>query len=222
MSSRDLAASAAIPGSPTGHNESRASVGGAPNAEGRLIEELFLGGQPGWFKENENYRWVLGGKVYSVFARQSGRWLLVALMDDGHAVCLTGDFEAVAALLAKQFGGTFPGPGQGSAIAYLLKDALLGHADLIAEPDLLAWLKRRGLASWLKGREKDPAIFEQQFSTIIARQDRNLWEVQFNVITARGGVETVKASGTVSPLTLGHVSLEIVKPPGEFYYPLEG
>jgi hypothetical protein len=193
----------------------------APGDGGRLIEELFLGGEPGWFKEKD-YRWVSVGKVYSVFARHSRRWLLVALMPDGHAVCLTGDFQSVAAFLAMQFGGTFPGVGQRDAIARLLKDALVGHADLIAEPGLLARLKANGLASWLKGREKDAARFEEQFTDIAARQDKNAWQIQFNVLTARGALEVVTASGTVSPLTLNHVSLDIVKPPGEFSFPLEG
>jgi hypothetical protein len=199
-----------------------ASSGVTPSAEGHLIEELFLGGEPGWFKEREDYRWVSVGKVYSVFARHSERWLLVALMGDGHPVCLTGDFEAVAAFLAKQFGGTFPGTGQRGAIAQFLKDAFVGHAGLIAEPGFLARQKADGLADWLKGREKDASIFEKQFKEIVAWQDRNAWYIEFNILTARGGVEVMKASGTVSPLSLGHVGVDIVKPPGEFYFPLEG
>jgi hypothetical protein len=104
MASPDLPTSTT--GAGTTSTTPGARSGAAPGADGRLIEELFLGGESGWFKEKE-YRWVSVGKVYSVFARHSGRWLLVALMDDGHAVCLTGDFEGVAAFLAQQFGGTF-------------------------------------------------------------------------------------------------------------------
>jgi hypothetical protein len=146
----------------------------------------------------------------------------VAVPDRGRSpVQLTGDVEALKAFLAMQFNGELPSVKALDGIAQLVKDAVVGKGGLIATPEFLD-SQRGDIDAWLKGREHDPAAFKRVCSGIHAFLDKNHWTLEFNVINGWGGVDVVRSSGTASPLTLQKVSVEVLKPRGEFYFPLEG
>jgi len=190
-------------------------------AEARAVARQFLGDRQGgaW---KAGYEWLTVGRLYWVRGPLEPN-RLVAVVGEGRApILLTGDIAALKGFLAMQFNGRLPGVGALNDIAQLVKDGILGYAGSIATPEFLARQKRDGLDHWLQGRARDPAELEKACSGIRGSLNRNQWTLEFNVITAAGGVEVVRASGTASPLVLEHVSVGVVKPRGEFTNPLEG
>ena len=108
-----------------------------------------------------------------------------------------------------------------SGVAQLVKDAIIGKRGSIATPEFFE-SQRRHLDAWLKGRERDPDALKRVCSGIRRSLNKNEWTIEFNVINSSGGVEVVRASGTASPLTLLYISVDVVKPRGEFNYSMEG
>jgi hypothetical protein len=146
--------------------------------------------------------------------------LLVAAMGGGReTVRLTGDIAALKSFLAMQFNGRLPGVSALNGIALLVKDAVLGMGGKIATPEFFE-SERRDIDEWLKGRERNPAELERMCSGIRGALAQNEWTLEFNFLNAGGGVDRVRASGTASPVTLQQVSVDVLKAPGEFYYPL--
>jgi hypothetical protein len=194
-------------------------------SESDLIAKLFLVGprRPGDVKEaTVIYRWVSVGRVYWVSDWKSDRVLVVAAFGGKEApVCLTGNVAAMSDFLSREFDGRFPKDGLRD-LARILKDVAIGPFAAIASEEFLRNQERDGLEYWLKGREKDPSAFEKLVTGIHGTASGNVWEVWFNVFNNRGGVDSLKASGTVSPITVRQLTVEEVKPAGEFYFPLEG
>jgi hypothetical protein len=148
---------------------------------------------------------------------------LVAVVGGGKPpILLTGDIDALKGFLAMQFDGRLPGADALNDIAQLVKDAVVGKGGSIATREFFERQKKNGLDDWLKGRERDAAQLEKLCSGVRGSVSRNEWTLEFNVINDSGGVEVVRASGTASPLALRHVSLAVVRPRGEFTYPLKG
>lgn len=148
--------------------------------------------------------------------------LVVATLGDGKPpVSLTGDAALLSEFLAKQFNGQFQGAGQVEGVAQLLKDATIGPAAVIGSA---AFLKSQTgeFDEWLKGREKNPAVFKNLCTGIRSYNDKGQWQIEFNVFNTVGGVDSLKASGGMAPLTIQALVVKPVKPAGEFSYPLEG
>jgi len=173
------------------------------------------------------YKWFSVGRVYEVRDSSLNRQLIVGALGDGTPpVSLTGpeNRKATADFLSKQFSGKFPGRGKVDGVAQLLKDVTLGPYAVIADRQFLQSQKSGAgsVREWLKGREKDPRVFEGICTGVEAREDKNDWLLRFNAFNTVGGVDRLTATGTRSPLTIQRVSVEEVKPAGEFFFPLEG
>jgi hypothetical protein len=165
---------------------------------------------------NSVYPWRTVGNVYLVYERD--RILVIAASGDGTPpVRLSDDSAAVATFVSKQAGGKFIGF---SALAKLFRDIAVHPTGAIGTPDLL--LDPKDLPDWLQGREKDPEVFKSLCAGIAGHQDKNEWQLQFNVFNIKGGVDAVSASGTVSPFTIRKLSVTPLKPAGEFHYPFFG
>ena len=192
-------------------------------AESAAVARLFLGDRPGGAWKAGAYTWVTVGRLYWVMGPYERPFpLLVAVVDGEPApLRLSDDVAALKRFLSMQFGGRLPGLSALGDIAQLVKDGVVGKGGSIATPEFFE-SQRNDLGDWLKGRERDPAEFRRQFSGIRGGLDKNEWTLEFNIINGWGGVDTLRASGTASPLTLRQVSVDVVKPRGEFYYPLEG
>jgi hypothetical protein len=193
------------------------------------VARLFLvGPRRPWdvYDRTAAYGWISVGRVYSVRDSNLGRAFLVGALGDGTApVSLSGpeNRRAAAEFLSRQFRGRFPGLDKSEGVAQFLKDITLGLYAQIADARFLKSQKRDGgLQGWLKGREKDPAVFEALCSGVRAREDKNEWQLEFNVFNTGGGVDRLKVSGSIAPLAIQALSVEEVKAVGEFYYPLEG
>lgn len=168
-----------------------------------------------------SYPWLTVGRTYWVLDRSADRRLFVAtLAREEPPLQLTDNPAGVAELLTRQFAGRFPGTGH-EAIPRILKDSFVGRSSVIATPEFLE-KQREDLYWWLRGREKDPAVFESFCAGVSGEQRGNDWQVQFNVFNARGGVDVVRASGTREPLTIRDVVVEVLKTDGEFSFPLVG
>jgi hypothetical protein len=225
---RDRVRGDAVPqqgqGPPMASNEPNAVKN--QDTEGELVARMFLTGarRPGDVIEaTSSYSWLKSGRIFWVSDWALDRVFVVATLGGGAPlVRLSGNPAGISNFLSKQFDGRFPGGGQREHIARLLKDVSIGPSAVIASAAFLENQRRSGLHEWLKGREKDSAVFVRLCVGIQGREDKNEWELQFNVFNTRGGVNLVKASGTVSPLSIREIIVGVVKAPGEFSYPLEG
>jgi hypothetical protein len=191
-----------------------------------VVAEMFLKGKkrsPGDVREATIlYKWLKVGRVYWVFDWDNDRIAMVATPGGGSPpVRLTGDNVALGNFLSKQFDGRYPGASQRANIARFLKDASISPSAVIGTPEFLN-AQRRSFDEWLQKREKNPEVFAKLCTGIVGREDKNEWQLQFNVFNPRGGVDLLTASGTISPLTIRELKVEVVKPRGEFSYPLEG
>jgi hypothetical protein len=139
-------------------------------------------------------------------------------------VCLScvENTVAIADFLSRQFNGKFPGSERITEIAKFLKDVKVAPAASIASAELLDREKSDGFAPWLGGREKDPSAFVALCTSVKEHDNGTEWGIEFNVFNQLGGVDFVKASGTVLPFTLQQVGVTEMKPPGEFSYPIIG
>jgi len=137
---------------------------------------------------------------------------------------LTGDLAALKTFLALQYNGRLPGVGALNNIAQLVKDATFGKRGRIATPAFFDAQFDAGGGSiddWFRDESQhDPAEFARLCPEIRASLDKDAWTLEFNVLNSSGGVDVVRASGTASPLTLQQVNIDVVKPRGEFNYPL--
>jgi hypothetical protein len=124
--------------------------------------------------------------------------------------------------LSRQFEGKFPGRGRFKYIAEFLKDAKVSPAASLASAEFLDGEKGDGLASWLRGREKDRSVFESLCTGVEEHEDENGWRIGFNVFNQSGGVNSVKVFGTVRPFTVRQIGVAETKPAGEFSYPIIG
>ena len=192
------------------------------SAESDAIAKKFLGERPGAASRvGAPYQWLTVGRLYWVVGPRDPD-VLVAVLEGGRApVRLTGDIPALKSFLATQFNGRLPGVSALSGVAQLVKDAIIGKRGSIATPEFFE-SQRRHLDAWLKGRERDPDALKRVCSGIRRSLNKNEWTIEFNVINSSGGVEVVRASGTASPLTLLYISVDVVKPRGEFNYSMEG
>jgi hypothetical protein len=191
--------------------------GGRAESERDLVARLFRtrSGYADVRQANAAYPWVTTGRVYWVY--EEDRVVVVAVSGDGTSpVRLTGDSAAVANFV-RQSTGKFIGFG---ALAKLLADVYLHPGATIATPDLL--LDPADLRDWMKGREKDPAVFRNLCNGIQGSQRENEWQLQFNVFNPNGGVDGIRASGTVSPFTIRQLRVVPLKPAGDFHYPFAG
>lgn len=168
------------------------------------------------------YPWLTVGRLYWT-TDPLGPDLLVADLGGGRPpVRLTGDIAALKGFIAMQFNGRLPGVGALSDIAQLVKDAIFGKRGRIATPDFFDAQQLR-LDDWFLGHDNsDRAEFARLCSGIRAALNKNAWTLQFNVFNEQGGVDVVRVSGTASPLTLQFITIDVVKPRGEFNYPLTG
>jgi hypothetical protein len=82
--------------------------------------------------------------------------------------------------------------------------------------------QRPKIQNWLKGRAKDPAVFDQFCTGIQLHVRKDKWTVQFNVFNTRGGVTSVSASGNTTPLTVDRIRVDSVKPERGILLPLGG
>jgi hypothetical protein len=127
----------------------------------------------------------------------------------------------VCAFLSKQFKRRFADAVRQNAVAELVKETMIGPASAIATTGL--WeSERRHIAGWLRGREKDPAMFKRLCTGIHEDVRQNVWQMQFNVFRRDGGVDSVTTSGVAVPFEVRDIRIDAVKSAGEFYFPLEG
>jgi len=209
-------------------NERRGAEMAKDEAEMDLVAKLFLTGPRGPRDVRDHtasYSWVSTGRVYWVLDRKQNRRLVVATLPDWQApVCLSyaESTHAISAFLSSQFKGKFPGAGRVKEIARFLKDAKVAPAASVASPELLEREKFDGFASWLRGREKDRAVFVALCSGVQEYEIGNEWRIEFNVFNQLGGVNSVKASGTVLPFTVQRIEVAETRPPGEFSHPITG
>jgi hypothetical protein len=197
-------------------------------AEMDLVARLFLTGPRGPRDIREmtpSYPWVSAGRVYWVLDRKLNRRLVVVSLGDWAApVCLScvENTDAMSGFLSRQFEGKFPGHGRFKGIAEFLKDVKVSPAASIASPEFLDGEKGDGLASWLRGREKERSVFERLCKGVEEHEDEDGWRIGFNVFNQSGGVNAVKASGTLRPFTVRQIDVAETKPAGEFSYPIIG
>jgi hypothetical protein len=194
------------------------------------VARLFLvGPRRPWdvYDRTSTYKWFSVGRVYAVRDSSLNRQLIVGALGDGTPpVNLTGpeNRKATADFLSRQFSGRFPGRGKVDGVAQLLKDVTLGPRGVIADRHFLQSQKwgTGSVREWLKGREKEPKVFEGICTGVETREDENEWQLRFNVFNTEGGVDRLTAVGTRAPLTIQRVSVEELKRAGEFFFPLEG
>ena len=203
---------------PRGANEQ------STESESQAIARRFLGDGGGTAaKAGPAYQWLTVGTLYWV-SGPAEPGLLVAAPGGGRPpVRLTGDIAALEAFLAMQYSGRLPGVSVLNDIAQLVKDATFGKRGRIATPEFFdAQFDVVGrIDDWFEGHDNyDPADFARLCPGIRASLDKNAWTIEFNVFNSWGGVDVVRASGTASPLTLQQVNIDVVKPHGEFNYPL--
>jgi hypothetical protein len=207
--------------SPPRREETRMNPG---ESEADRVAKRFLSKppEPGDVRDATSvYPWISAARVYWLNDWQARRVVVVAVPDGRPPVRLTGDRAAVADFMSRQFDGRFPDASRVGGIAQLLKDATVGPHSNLADREFLD-SQRADLASWLKGRQKDARAFESFCTGIRETVNDNEWHLQFNAFNPAGGVDSVKASGTVAPLTIKDLTVEVVKSPGEFTNPLEG
>jgi hypothetical protein len=149
----------------------------------------------------------------------------VAAVDDWEApVCLSSaeNTVAISDFVSRQFNGKFPGSDRIVEIAKFLKDVKIAPAASIASAEFLEREKSDGFASWLRGREKNPAVFEALCTGIKEHDNGHEWQIEFNVFNQLGGLDSVKALGTVLPFTVQQLGVAATRAPGEFSYPIVG
>ena len=200
----------------------------AIDAERQWVTKLFLPGRTGPQDVSDvthAYPWVVSGRIYRVTDRKNNRTILVSASGGETAPVSLGDINHRAALsdfVFRQFNGRFPGIDRIGVIATLMKDVVIGSGSSIANADLLRKAKTFGVAGWLRGREKNPRVFEGLCTGIHGDVDQDSWWMEFNVFNSRGGVELVKVQGAVSPPSVLSVTVVEMKPEGEFFYDLDG
>jgi hypothetical protein len=197
----------------------------AVRAGEEAIAKQFISGEryPGDVRDVTTvYGWVSVGRVYWVADVPHKRTsVVVRLTEQSNPASLNGDTAAISSFLSRQFNGRPPAGAQFNAIVKFLKDVATSPGAAIATKKFCD-RQRPGIQHWLKGRAKDPATFEQCCTGIQLDVREDKWTVQFNVFNTRGGVNSVSASGSTTPLTVDSIRVDSVKPDGEFYYPLEG
>lgn len=200
----------------------------AMDAERQWVTKLFLPGRNGTQDVNDvtdSYPWVVSGRIYRVTDRKEKRTIFVSASGGETAPVSLSDINHPAALsdfVFRQFNGRFPGIDRIGVIATLLKGAAIGPGSSIANANFLRNAKTFGLERWLRGREKDPRVFEGLCTGIHGGVDQNSWWMEFNVFNSRGGVELVKVPGAVAPPSVLSVTVVETKSDGEFFYDLDG
>lgn len=195
------------------------------DSEADVVAKMFLTGPrvPGDVRDvTRAYGWVTVGRIFFVSDWSRHRMLVVGTSGgDRPPVLLTGSTAAVSEFASRQFNGKFPGLSRGEDIAQLLKDTTIAPSAMIATREF--WeQQRKHIGGWLGGREKDPEMFRKLCAGIHGDERQNEWRMEFNVFKTDGGVDSVTASGTVVPMTVRRIDVEVVKPKGEFHCPLEG
>jgi hypothetical protein len=209
---------------------------GALRAEQDLVASTCFGRdgrQSEVYDAREFYPWVSVGRLYGVVIPRSrghlafrgpGRHAYVAVFGGGATpLCLTGaSKEVLAAFLSKQFQGKFPGLESVARIGSFLNDVVLPRGTVVGDQKLLD--DQRKYRSWTRkgGRETDPIVFENLCTGIRGSQVGNEWRLQFNAFRPDGGVDSLTAVGGSVPLTITTITVEELKPAGEFSYPIEG
>ena len=176
------------------------------------------------YDAQEFYPWVSVGRLYGVVSQNPLRYVLVAANGGGETPrCLTGaSKEILADFLSRQFHGKFPGLQSVTQIGRFLSDVVLPPGTVIGDQKHLN--DDRPYHSWTQegGRERDSSVFERLCTGIRGNETGNEWQLEFNAFRPDGGVDFLRASGGSLPLTITKITVEEVKPAGEFSYPLEG
>jgi len=209
----------------TGTAAPRGSSAQPTETESQAVARRFLGDGNGTaVNAGAAYRWLTVGRLYWVSGPEEPGLLVAAPGGGRPPVRLTGDIAALKAFLALQYNGRLPGVGALKDIAQLVKDATFGKRGRIATPEFLdaqVDAGGGGVDDWFRDESQhDPAEFARLCPELRASLDKNAWALEFNVFNSWGGVDVVRASGTASPLTLQQVNIDVVKPHGEFNYPL--
>lgn len=215
--------------------------GDALRAEKDLVASMCLAGdgrQHKVYDAREFYPWVTVGRLYGILSpRPRGPAFgpdAVSSSPGGHAyaaafgngetpICLTGaPKEVLSAFLSRQFRGKFPGVQSIGQIGHFLSAVILPRGTVVGDQKLLD--DQTKSHSWTRGggRETDTAAFEKLCTGVRGSEVGNEWRIQFNAFLPDGGVDLVTASGGSVPLSITTITVEEVKPAGEFYYPIEG
>jgi hypothetical protein len=167
------------------------------------------------------YSWVVTGSAFLVNDRTSGAEFVVAALAGRHPLRLNGNTVAISAFVTKQFNELFPGIGRLAVLARFLADVTVGPTAVVADAEFLSQRRNGEIRRWL-GREKDVTVFEGLCTGVSAREEANEWRMQFNVFNSAGGVNTITVSGTERPFTIRQISVDELKPAGEFSYRMVG
>lgn len=132
------------------------------------------------------------------------------------------DLGVIAKFVSEQFAGPLPFDVEVNNLATFFKDIAVDPLALVATREELDSQRRAGLDDWLQCREKSRAVFESLWTGIRIEKMDKRWTMKFNVFKFKGGVDSAEASGTLAPLTLQELGVEVLKAAGEFCFPIEG
>ena len=183
------------------------------------------------YDAREFYPWVSVGRLYGVVIPRGrgpdlspGRHAYAAAFGGGAApICLTGaSKEVLATFLSKQFQGKFPGLQAVAQIGDFLNSVVLPRGTVVGDQKLLDGQRKSHVWTRKGGRETDTTAFEKLCTGVRGSEAGNEWRLQFNAFRPDGGVDSVTAVGGSVPLTVTKITVEELKPAGEFFYPIEG
>ncbi len=199
------------------------SVPDASDSDDELVRSIVAAGnrEAGDVREvTRLYSWVSTGRVFRVLDRSQRRLMTVLLLGTKRQR-LSGNVLETSEFMSSQFRGQSSGNDRRSDIAQFWKDVMIGPHAIIATEEFCS-SQRRVIGAWLKGREKDPGAFMSFCSGIKGDEGGGTWTIRFNLFNTAGGVDAVVVTGKVEPFSVERFETSVLKPAGEFYYPLEG